>query len=24
VDKEHAVPLHTSTVRGYYKLPIEV
>ncbi len=24
VDKEHAVPLHTSTVRGYKKLPINV
>ncbi len=24
VDKEHAVPLHTSTVRGYYRLPIRV
>lgn len=24
VDKEHAVPLHTSTVRGYHKLPIFV
>jgi cytochrome P450 len=24
VDKEHAVPLHTSTVRGYLRLPIRV
>ena len=24
VDKEHAVPLHTSTVRGYLRLPIQV
>lgn len=24
VDKEHAVPLHTSTVRGYQQLPIRV
>jgi cytochrome P450 len=24
VDKEHAVPLHTSTVRGYQRLPISV
>jgi len=24
VDKDHAVPLHTSTVRGYHKLPISV
>jgi len=24
VDKEHAVPLHTSTVRGYKELPIHV
>ncbi|HYA67939.1 MAG TPA: cytochrome P450 [Acidimicrobiales bacterium] len=24
VDKDHAVPLHTSTVRGYQKLPVSV
>ena len=24
VDKERAVPLHTSTVRGYFKLPVRV
>ena len=24
VDKAHAVPLHTSTVRGYLELPIRV
>jgi cytochrome P450 len=24
VDYDHAVPLHTSTVRGYYRLPISV